>query len=192
MKTLFILIALLALTVGSSLVVTQKMRQQKAQPNVAVQHAQSPAVEMGAQVSGSAASKMLDIAIAPAGQQTDLSAFTIEATVNGLDATSVNTLTKPVPATELTQGEWSFPILSVTKQSDSSALLKVSAVHVSTQPFILNGRHVVVSLPLSSRVAPTSISLTLDPTHTKLYRKDGTEAPLSDNTVTVSVAEEAR
>lgn len=181
MKTLFILIALLALTIGSSLVVTQKMRQQKAL-RPASEMAQ-PAV--GAQVSlnGSivgTTNKVLSIVISPASGDTDLSTFTLEATISGLDPASVNSGKNLVLSQELVGSSWSFPIHVMGAEGPGAMHLKLSGIHVSTTPFLLTGPVTIASFQLSAGVDPESIALTVNKENTKFYHKDQSPAPLSD------------
>jgi hypothetical protein len=71
-------------------------------------------------------------------------------------------------------GKWTIPFSGVESQANGSLTVKLAALYASPQPFDLSTRMLLASFEIKADKA-TSIQLTLDPSSSQLFDKQGNE-----------------
>lgn len=125
----------------------------------------NPVLELNPRINGD----QLEIWVNPTQPNTKLSAFAFRIYLNASQGNVALASSKPTIPPAFQQSDWTYPF-ATTETENGQTALKMSGVHIATQPYDLTGETLFATIPLSASSAEIT-SVTVDPTVSEFFNE---------------------
>lgn len=177
-RQLFLIIAALAiitiLSGGITYLVLTKKTSHQAVPTPTLTPAISPApakytVNLETIVRHQGTNADVEIWLDPKNQNLNLSTISLEVEANSNGNYVIPRNSSPLIDDNFKTGGWTFPFANLVAEGDNKVILKMAALFVSTQPYPLNQKVLVATIPLRLANQDQKLIINVKPENSKAY-----------------------
>lgn len=178
MKELLILIGVLTVVTATTVVFSNRLRQESRRPaqpaSETVDQASAGEMRIGLSLTEKDGAPALEVAVVPQIPEISLLSFALEVALFRKTGAPLTDATALVLDPTLIAEGWSFPIAALSHDAGTTTV-KLSGVHVSTTAFLLTNRQVIAQFRVDPSLASLEdVTVNVNRDHTKFLRKNAT------------------